>query len=298
MSKNSWDTDWLNFSKRARRGALVFLFLFVIIAVAPRLYWNYLYEPDISIKTSKIDPDKSEVKSDKETATNYTVPADMFDPNNYSLKQWMAVGLSEKQSQTILNYLKKGGEIRYREDLKKLFVIDQELYALLAPKVDLPNKPIRTQEQGEAEQRIEIEKDVRSDSPKDPVNVNIASKTELMTISGIGSFYADEIIKRREKLGGIYSLDQLSDMYKMTPGKLDSLSTYLIIDPVNIKKINVNVSSKNKLMSHPLISADVANSIVFIRERYGNYDSLDDLLQSPYIDAEKLEELKPYLSVE
>jgi DNA uptake protein ComE-like DNA-binding protein len=270
----------------------------VIIAVAPRLYWNYVYDPEISIETSKIDPDKSSAKADKESVEKYTVPKDMFDPNSYSLEQWMTIGLSEKQSQTILNYLKKGGEIRYKEDLKKLFVIDQELFVLLAPKVDLPNKPKQKERESEVEPVIHSDKEVKSDAPKDPVNVNIASKEELMTISGIGSFYADEIIKRREKLGGIYSLDQLGDMYKMTPGKLDSLSVYLFIDPANINKINVNVSSKKDLISHPLISADVANSIVFIRERYGNYDLLDDLLQSPYIDAKKLEELKPYLSVE
>lgn len=297
MSKKSWDTEWLNFSKRARRGALVFLFLFVVIAIAPSLYRNYIKDANPSIPISISKDVNTEVDNEKEVEARYSVPNEKFDPNNYTLEEWKAIGLSEKQSQSILNYLDKGGSLTYKEDLQKLYVVDDELYELLAPQVMLPSVKNRNPKKVEKDVVDIEEPDELEKQASVPVDINVASKKELMNIKGIGSFYADEIIDRRETFGGIYSLDQLSDLYKMTPEKLDSLAEYLLIDPNNIRKMNVNLASKKELMGHPLINADIANSIVFIRDRYGNYDALDGLLQSPYIDGDKLEELKPYLEV-
>ncbi len=297
MSKKSWDTDWLIFSKRARRGALVFLFLFIVISIAPSIYMNYFHEPDLDFKISNFDIVDDEVGQQKNIA-KYKLPDDRFDPNNYTLEEWMNIGLSEKQSQSILNYLKKGGEIKYKEDLLRLYVVDDELYGLLEPIIDLPGKPSdsKTKEISTVH-KIENEKEVKIDVFKGTVEVNSATKEELMRINGIGEYYAKEIINLREEYGGIHSLRQLEGLYMMTEGKLDTLSQFIIIDEESIDKINVNTASSKRLLSHPLVNKDIANSIVFIRQRYGEFKSLDDLKQSPYIDSEKLEILSPYLDV-
>lgn len=301
MSANNWDGEWLNFSRRARRGAFVFLFLFVIISMVPSLYWNYIYESDMDPKIMALNEKLLEQKIvDKESAKSF-VPPGLFNPNDYSQEEWMAIGLSEKQAQTILNYLKKGGQLRVKEDVKKLYVIDDNMYDQLSPYIDLPSRDQRpkvasnytpdSSQFATEENNIIISEDYT-------VNINMASKQELMKVKGVGDYYADQIIKRREAYGGIHALDQLMDLYKMTPDKLDSLRESLLINLDDIDRINVNSASKSKLMNHPLINADQANSIVFIRERFGKYKSLDGLLQSPYINQEKLKEIKPYLKVE
>ncbi len=297
MSKKPWDTDWLIFSKRARRGALVFLFLFIVISVAPSIYVNYFHEPDLDFKISNFDMVDDEVGQQNNKA-KYKLPDDRFDPNNYTLEEWMNIGLSEKQSQSILNYLEKGGEINYKEDLLKLYVVDDELYGLLESKIDLPRKPSdsKTKEISSVE-KIDNEKEVKIEVFKGTVEVNSASKEDLMRINGIGEYYAKEIISLREKYGGIHSLRQLEELYMMTEGKLDTLSQFIVVDEGIIEKINVNTASGKRLLSHPLVNKDIANSIVFIRQRYGEFKSLDDLKQSPYIDSEKLEILSPYLDV-
>ena len=297
MSKKGWDTDWLIFSRRARRGALVFLFLFIIISIAPSLYMNYIHDPKLDIKVTRsgVKTNGSEKKS---KLPKFRAPEKMFNPNLYSLEDWMMIGLSEKQSQSILNYLSKGGEIKFKEDLQKLYVIDEELYELLESKIDLPvRSSINQVDDALIAQNSSKEVDGKKEEFSGQVKINSASKNELMQINGIGDYYAEQIIKLREKYGGLHSLEQLKGLYKMTDGKLDTLSEFLILDKENINQLNVNTTSKEELLNHPLINTDIANSIVFIRQRYGKYKSLDGLLQSPYIDSEKLEELSPYLSV-
>lgn len=44
------------------------------------------------------------------------------------------------------------------------------------------------------------------------LNINTASKDELMTLDGIGEKYAERIIEARERLGGFTSVEQITDV--------------------------------------------------------------------------------------
>lgn len=258
---------------------------------------NYIYDPELDFKVNIITEEIEDAPEQKKL-TDYQAPDKMFDPNTYKVEDWVKIGLSEKQSQSILNYLEKGGEIKYKQDLLKLYVIDERLYNLLETKVALPERSSITRiEEPNREIKDTISSKEREEVFTGVVQINSASKDELMKVQGIGKYYAEQIIDLRERYGGLYSLQQLKGLYMMTDGKLDTLSEFLVIDKENVNQINVNSASKEELLNHPLVNLDIANSIVFIRERYGVYNSLDDLLQSPYIDSEKLEEISPYLKV-
>ncbi|MEE1014307.1 MAG: helix-hairpin-helix domain-containing protein [Clostridia bacterium] len=44
------------------------------------------------------------------------------------------------------------------------------------------------------------------------LNINTATKEELMTLDGIGAAYADRILEKREMLGGFKTLEQLKEV--------------------------------------------------------------------------------------
>ena len=54
----------------------------------------------LSNKEKKAKPSKKGKK--------YFLPKSRFNPNDYSLDDWMALGLSVKQSQSILNFVQRG----------------------------------------------------------------------------------------------------------------------------------------------------------------------------------------------
>ena len=310
MNKKSWDSDWVHFSSRARRGIIVLLILFITVSVAPRLYYNYIYIPveyDIQIRplvAGTAVADSVEL-SDNNIRSRFTQPSELFNPNNYSLEDWMSIGLSEKQSASILKYLNSGASLRIKSDLKKLYVIDEDLYVLLEPKIDLPDS-INTSSASKND-LVKKEKDIKSKTNEsldvgqeiiNPVSINTASAWDLKKIPGIGPYFAKEIIKIREAYGGIISFDQLFDVYLMDEEKLESLKPFLIIDKKEVVKININTASEKELRDHPLISYDIAKSIVFFRENYQIYERIDEVILSPYIDGETYKDLMPYLKVE
>lgn len=305
MSGNSWDNDWLVFSRKARRGVFVLLFAFVLIAVIPRIYRNYFLDTPLDVQIASLDMGEEninepnyEVNSNKETDSekdntsdeksfSYNIPVEPFNPNTYSFEDWKAMGFSKKQVQTILNFRKSVGEFKVKEDVKKLFVIDDELYSQLYEVIDLPDS-LATNENFEQEPKI---------NKKIPININTASLEELKEVSGIGSFFAEEIIKLREGYGGIYNLQQLLEIYRMDEEKLSTIEGSFIIDDKDIRKIDINQSTRKELNEHKAISWNIANSIVSMRETHGEYKKIDDLLKSILIDRDKLETLKPYLTV-
>ncbi len=54
--------------------------------------------------------------------------------------------------------------------------------------------------------------DICGDEPLEKVNINDASKEQLMTISGIGDGISDQIIAHREENGIFYCLEDLMDV--------------------------------------------------------------------------------------
>ncbi|RYM32397.1 helix-hairpin-helix domain-containing protein [Brumimicrobium glaciale] len=310
MTKKSWDSDWIHFSKRARRGIIVLLILFIAIAVAPRLYYNYFYSPphyDVEVRSllaSTNKADSIEAKVAKVTS-RYTQPSALFNPNEYSLEEWMAIGLSEKQAASILKYLKSGAVLKIKSDLKKLYVIDEDLYVLLEPKVALPDsieKPsyIASSKYSSTKNEKSFEQNQKETVKEElaPISINTATAWDLKKIPGIGPYFAKEIIKVREAYGGIISYDQLFDVYLMDEEKIEAMKPFLILDATDIKRLNINTASEKELRDHPLISYDMAKSIVFFRENHRPYKRIDEVILSPYIDHEKFKALKPYLKVE
>lgn len=306
MSNNSWDNDWLVFSRKARRGVFVLLVVFIVVAVLPRVYRNYFMDDPLDVQTvnlslemNKNETSKLEVASnnnpvadkgkDQKTFT-YNIPTKPFDPNEYSFEDWKAIGFSKKQVQTILKYKQNGGEFKVKEDVKKLYVIDDDLYSDLYEVIDLPDTL----------SSIEKNSFTKEKKPAEEISLNINTCTleELKQVSGIGPFFAEEIVKLREDYGGIHDLRQLLEIYRMDEEKLSNLKESLIVESGDIKKININTATRTELNKHKKISWNVANSIVSMRENHGEYKNIDDLLKSILIDREKLEVLKPYLTVE
>ncbi|MEX1192892.1 MAG: helix-hairpin-helix domain-containing protein [Brumimicrobium sp.] len=314
MSDRSWDEDLLIFSRKSRRGVFVLLFVFILIAVTPRIYRNYFLnnniEPqyqDLLINTdqdkiNKKDSDKQQPKTTRKnqgpTEYAYNIPSTPFDPNEYDFDSWKSIGFSDKQVQTIINYQNSGGVFEIKSDLKKLYVIDDELYNQLHDKIDLPDSIHKSE--NEISKPNHFENNTFEAKAKESIvlNVNRASTEELQKINGIGPFFAEEIVKLREEHGGIYDLNQLLDIYNFDEEKLEELKPHLKLNIEDIDKININKATKKMLGSHPDIDWNIANSIVSMRETHGEYKSLDDLLKSVLIDKQKLEEIRPYLTVD
>lgn len=62
------------------------------------------------------------------------------------------------------------------------------------------------------------------------VNINTATREELMTIDGIGETYSERIIELRERVGGFTSVEQLLEVEGISQKKLDRIRNYITVE--------------------------------------------------------------------
>lgn len=277
-------------SKRNRRGILIILLIGLLIAYTPRLITYFSDQSDTIISFEELNTieqnivkNKTERKDHSRYKKNkYSSPSSKFDPNDYSKSDWMKLGLSEKQALVVLKFTSRG--IRSNDELKRIFVIPEQLYELMIDSVYYKNSvPIH-------QEKIEHEKIIALD-------LNKASVEELDELPGIGPFYANKIVEHREELGGYINKAQLLEIWKFDNDRLEQIDQFLKIEDGNIRKISINKSNIEELKDHPYLSYKVANSIVNMREVHGSFEKVDDIKRSKLIDEELFNKLKPYLKL-
>ncbi|MBQ3574014.1 MAG: helix-hairpin-helix domain-containing protein [Clostridia bacterium] len=65
---------------------------------------------------------------------------------------------------------------------------------------------------------------------KDKININTATKSELMLLDGIGETLAQRIIERRETVGEFTSIDQLFEIEGMGEKKYNGIKDYITVE--------------------------------------------------------------------
>lgn len=292
-----WDSDWLVFSKKARRGAFVFLFIFLLLVFGRRVWSELFVQQDFSVEYYNLksnSPNYFEVFEEntissfnsKRDKPKFFAPDSLFNPNDYKKENWMKLGLSEKQAASVIKFKESGAVFRTKSDVQKLFVVSEELYALLKDKINLPDSLNN-------DQRKEVFKNFK---PK-PMGINSVTSKKLQYIRGIGPFYANKVIEYRNMLGGYYSLEQLLEINRFSASLLDSLEQRCFVDRENIKKMDLNIVSVSDMQSHPYFRVSVARDIVSLRNKLTSFKEVSDILQSELIDEKLFNRISPYLEI-
>jgi len=286
----------LNLSKRNRRAILYLSAILLLIIYLPRIYFFISEDEIISIhsfpsekwikeKSQKTYFNEYQSKAKNLKRVKFRKPLSKFDPNNYREEDWIRLGLSTKQAKVILNFSKRG--LYSNEDLKRIFVISEELFNLIK------DSTFYSLKKGSA---ILIDKSISKSNPM-LIEINSATEEELINIKGIGPFFAKQILKKRNELGGFNQVSQLKEVWKMDQEKLEIIEPFIKIDNSKIIKIELNSVDLDNLKKHPYVRWNIANSIIKIREQKGDFKNIEEIKESVLINEEMFEKLKPYLSL-
>jgi DNA uptake protein and related DNA-binding proteins len=128
------------------------------------------------------------------------------------------------------------------------------------------------------------------------VELNSADTTVLKKVPGIGTAFANRIVKYRELLGGYYAVSQLREVYGIDEEKYTELAVWFEADASLIRQLAVNEFQFESLPRHPYLNYKQARVIIRMQERKGKLSGWEmlDLLEE-FTEADKAR-LKPYLS--
>lgn len=307
--------DFFTFNKRERNGVFVLLSIICVLVLYLNISSRFVSQEPVNF--DKFDKDVERFRSsvkEKEVFSDFTEGSNStsinksvrfnFDPNNLPTSEWTRLGLTEKQIKSIKKFESKGGRFRKKEDVKKMYCIKEELYISLEPfikinspsvKADSTSRPTSVFKNGKVEKMINrVIPEVHS---KPILELNTADSTMLTSIKGIGPFYAKNIIKYRNSIGGFVAKEQLLEIWKFDQEKLNAIGSFITIDPSKIKLININ-SCEAADLKNTYISWNVANAIVNYRKNHGKYKALDEIKKTDLVDDETYRKIVPYLITE
>lgn len=228
-----------------------------------------------------------------------------FDPNTADSTQLLRLGLQPWQVKNIYKYRAKGGIYRQKEDFAKLYGLTVKQYRELEPYIQISSdyQPAATlvgESRGSRDSRYSSDtREPKDSSLRYPVKIkenehvvlNTADTTQLRTVPGIGTYYAKEIVRHGQWLGGYVSIDQLDEI----EGFPQESKKYFVIQGASPKKLNVNKLNLQQLRKHPYINYYQAKTIMDYRRLRGKITSLDDLRLSKDFPPEAIRRLKPYV---
>lgn len=189
-----------------------------------------------------------------------------FDPNTVSLEDLVRLGLSERQAEVILNYRNKGGLFRKKEDFARMYVVSDTLYQRLEPFIDIPK-----------------------------LDLNSADSAALVTLKGIGPYYARRIIEYRERLGGFFDPQQLMEIKGIDQERYDGLAFSVEADSSHVKKFNFWSLTKEELEAHPYIGSYAAKGILRYRSVTDTAQwSFTDLVRNNLLTPDRIAKLSKY----
>ena len=190
-----------------------------------------------------------------------------FNPNTVSLEDLVRLGLSPRQAESIENYRSKGGRFRSKADFQKMYVVSDTLFARLEPYIDIPK-----------------------------LELNVADSAALVSLRGIGPWYARKILDYRDRLGGFVAKEQLLEIDGIDADRLAGFSDEVTVDPSRIRRIDLWNAPDSVLARHPYLGPKGARSIVRYRELYDSTRrTLPDLARERVLAEENIEKLKKYI---
>lgn len=297
-------------SNKMNKNRIIGVLLLVIICGAGFFLFKDSENADKDIENSKLEF----------TSPTAEVPIVLkdFNPNSLDKDGWIALGFSEKEANTILNWKDVlGGNFTSKEQLKKCYAISEEKYEQIQSYILLPESKSNNYRQNNYQSYSP-----QAYTPKNQIKVSRKFNPDAYSASdwqdlGFSEKQAESIVKYKNYLGGSFiSKEKFKECFMISPENYSKLAPYLILpetsensaissssaneSPANVQK-NLSPFDPNELgveeWMHLGFTEKQAMVIVNYRDKNlrGSFKNLDDIKKCFVISAKKFEELKPFI---
>lgn len=224
-----------------------------------------------------------------------------FDPNKATKEDFIALGLSPKIANTILNFRKKNGRFYEPADLKKIYGFRSEDYLRLKEYIKImPSKKSKNINQKE-------DAPIKSLFQFDPNLATVEDFTKL----GLSVKIAKRIEKYRNKGGRFYKKEDFKKIYGLSEKMYAELENYLLLpqktypthrEKESIKEkssepiqVDINQSSTEDWQMLRGIGPSYAKKILNFRSKLGGFSSIPQVGETYHLPDSVFQQIKPFL---
>lgn len=285
---------YFKFTKQQRSG--IFL-LFGVIIVLQMLYYfvdfNPIQEKDLAKQqwlSLQAEVDSLKMHKSADRPTIYP-----FNPNFISDYKGYKLGMSIEEIDRLLVFRKQNKFVNSAKEFQNVTKVSDSLLNAISPFFKFPDWV--NHKKGNNDYGNFSNKSFAKKEKIIVIDINQATQEDLIKINGIGEVISLRILTQKEKLGGFVSMEQLKEVWGLSPETILNLNKYFAVIKIpNLIKIDINNASLKELSQFFYFKYDLARQIVKYRSMNGDFKNIDDLIKINSFPAEKANFINLYLS--
>lgn len=287
---------YFKFTKE-QRTSIFFLFLLIVVL---QLVYFFI---DFST-VSKEYPEKqkwlslqTEMDSLKMDSKNSKSKLYLFNPNFITDYKGYKLGMSIQEIDRLLAFRRENKYVNSPEEFQNVTKVSDSLLNLMAPYFKFPDWVNNKKENSKFKEYEAYQNKTFAKKEKIIIiDINQATKEDLVKIYGIGEAICVRILKQKETLGGFVSMEQMQDVWGLSPEVIENLTTHFEVLAVpRFKKIEVNNASLKELSQFYYFRYALAKEIVTYRSMNGNIKNIEDLTKIKGFPVDKANIIGLYL---
>lgn len=282
--------SFFKFDSKQRTG--IFVLLFIILAIQLGSYCI-----DITVKEDN-SPEKqqwlslqAEIDSLKSAKTANKPVLYPFNPNFITDYKGYKLGMSTEEIDRLLEFRKTNNYVNSAQEFQSITKISDSLLQVISPYFKFPdwvknkkNDIVYENQQPFKKAKIAL------------IDINEATQEDLMKIYGIGSGLSERILKQKELFGGFVSMEQMADVWGLSPEVIEKLKAQFYVGTLpEIKKIRINDASAKELSHFPYFRYPLNKEIITYRSMNNGIFSVEDLTKVKGFPVEKIKIIALYL---
>jgi len=284
---------FFRFTSQQRTG----IFLLLLIIVGMQIAFHFLeinIKDDNSLEKQQWLSLQSEIDTLKVEKENFKPTIYPFNPNFITDFKGYKLGMSTAEIDRLLAFRKTNQYVNSAEEFQALTKVSDSLLAVISPYFKFPDwvknkKDYKTFEKFGDKAYAKKEKIVI-------IDINVASQEELIKVYGIGPGLSERILKQKDILGGFVSMEQMNDVWGLSPEVVEKLNERFKVGAIpNVKKIKINEASAKELQQFPYFRYPLNKEIVTYRSMNNGIKNSDDLVKIKSFPVEKIKIIEKYL---
>lgn len=284
---------YFRFTSQQRTG--IFLLLLIILGLQITFYFlEVKIKDDNSLEKQQWLSLQAEIDTLKIEKENYKPTIYPFNPNFITDFKGYKLGMSTAEIDRLLEFRKTNQYVNSAEEFQALTKVSDSLLAAISPYFKFPDwvknkKKYKAFEKFENKPFGEKEKIVI-------IDINVASQEELIKVYGIGPGLSERILKQKDILGGFVSMEQMNDVWGLSPEVVEKLNERFKVGVIpNVKKIKINDASAKELQQFPYFRYPLNKEIVTYRSMNNGIKNSEDLIKIKGFPVEKVKIIEKYL---
>jgi DNA uptake protein ComE-like DNA-binding protein len=273
------------------------IFLLFTIIITLQLFYFFT---DFS-SFSNVSPEKeewlslqSQIDSMKQEKLDYVPKIYPFNPNFITDYKGYKLGMSVPEIDRLLAFRKENKYVNSPKEFQAVTKVSDSLLNAISPYFKFPDWVNNKKE-------FKNYKDYSNTAFAKKgkmvvIDINQATQEDLIKIHGIGEAISLRILKLKESLGGFVSMEQMKDVWGLSPEVIENLNSHFkVLALPNVKKIDVNNASIKELSQFPYFSYQLARQIVTFRSMNGDFKNVEDLTKIKGLSIDKANIIALYL---